>query len=164
MIFESICLTIKFQSLVVKMWEGTKEDFRHVPEGQVCVCVCMCVSFQISRCKDHAGLTFTVKPLLDYSPQQRATVVTEGGGLVVVDVELVWDIDAEAVGHRLWWQDKLWTNHCVETVCSTMYISEVTLTQSALWQMFSSWFCLGGLHLLLVQSPKGREICNAQQK
>lgn len=46
-------------------------------------------------------LTFAVQPLPDYPPQQWATVVTEGGRLVVVDVELVRDIDAEALVYRL---------------------------------------------------------------
>lgn len=44
-----------------------------------------------------ASLTFTVQPLLDYPPQQRAAVVAEGGRLVVVDVELVRDVDAESL-------------------------------------------------------------------
>lgn len=37
-----------------------------------------------------------MQPLFDNSPQQGATVVTEGGGLEVVDVEHVRDVDAEA--------------------------------------------------------------------
>lgn len=47
------------------------------------------------------GLTFTVQPLLDDPPQQRATVVAEGGRLVVVDVELVRDVDAEPLVYGL---------------------------------------------------------------
>lgn len=47
------------------------------------------------------GLTFTVQPLLDDPPQQRAAVVAEGGRLVVVDVELVRDVDAESLVHGL---------------------------------------------------------------
>lgn len=47
------------------------------------------------------SLTFTVHPLLDDPPQQRAAVVAEAGGLVVVDVELVRDVDAESLGHGL---------------------------------------------------------------
>lgn len=42
------------------------------------------------------SLTFTMQPLFENSPQQGATVVTEGGGLEVVDVEHVRDVDAEA--------------------------------------------------------------------
>lgn len=42
-----------------------------------------------------------MQPLLDYPPQQGAAVVTEGGRLVVVDIELVRDVDAEALGYRL---------------------------------------------------------------
>ncbi len=49
--------------------------------------------------------TFTVQPLSDYSPQQRATVVAEGGRLVVVDVELVRDVDAEALSYGLLRED-----------------------------------------------------------
>lgn len=47
------------------------------------------------------GLTFTVQPLSDNAPQQRAAVVTEGGRLVVVYVELVRYIDAETLVYRL---------------------------------------------------------------
>lgn len=46
-------------------------------------------------------LTFTVQPLLDYPPQQRAAVVAEGGRLVVVDVELVRDVYAESLVYGL---------------------------------------------------------------
>lgn len=46
-------------------------------------------------------LTFTVQPLLDYPPQQRSAVVAEGGRLVVVDVELVRDVDAEPLAYGL---------------------------------------------------------------
>lgn len=46
-------------------------------------------------------LTFTVQPLSDYPPQQGPTVVTEGGRLVVVDVELVRNVDAKALSYRL---------------------------------------------------------------
>lgn len=45
--------------------------------------------------------TFAVQPLLDYPPQQRAAVVTEGGRLVVVDVELVRYVDAESLVYGL---------------------------------------------------------------
>lgn len=48
-----------------------------------------------------ASLTFTVQPLSDNPPQQRATVVTEGGRLVVMHVELVRDVDAETLIYRL---------------------------------------------------------------
>lgn len=47
------------------------------------------------------SLTFTVQPLLDDPPQQRAAVVAEGGQLVVVDVELVRDVDAESLVYGL---------------------------------------------------------------
>lgn len=48
-----------------------------------------------------AALTFTVQPLLHNPPQQRAAVVAEGGRLVVVDVELVRDVDAEPLVYGL---------------------------------------------------------------
>ena len=38
-----------------------------------------------------------MQSLFDQAPQERTTVVTEGGRLVVVDVELVRHIDAEAL-------------------------------------------------------------------
>lgn len=47
------------------------------------------------------ALTLAVQPLPDDAPQQRAAVITEGGRLVIVDVELVWDVDAEALGGGL---------------------------------------------------------------
>lgn len=40
-------------------------------------------------------LTFTLKSLSHYPPEQGATVVAERGHLVVVNVELVWDVDAK---------------------------------------------------------------------
>lgn len=46
-------------------------------------------------------LTFAVEPLPDYPPQQWATVVTESGWFVVVDVELVRDVDAKTLVYRL---------------------------------------------------------------
>lgn len=45
--------------------------------------------------------TFAVQPLPDNPPQQRAAVVTEGGRLVVVDVELVRNVDAKALSYGL---------------------------------------------------------------
>lgn len=42
-----------------------------------------------------------MEPLFDDAPEQRATVVAERGRLVVVDVELVRDVDAEALGDGL---------------------------------------------------------------
>lgn len=48
-----------------------------------------------------AGLTFTVQPLLHNPPQQRAAVVAESGRLVVVEVELVRDVDAEPLAYGL---------------------------------------------------------------
>lgn len=38
---------------------------------------------------------FTLKSLSHYPPEQGATVVAERGHLVVVNIELVWDVDAE---------------------------------------------------------------------
>lgn len=40
-------------------------------------------------------LTFTLEPLSQQTPQQRATVVAESENFKVVNGELVWDIDTE---------------------------------------------------------------------
>ena len=40
-------------------------------------------------------LTFTLKSLPHYAPEQRATVVAERRHLIVVDAELVWDVDSK---------------------------------------------------------------------
>lgn len=42
-------------------------------------------------------LTFTLKALSHYPPEQGAAVIAECGHLVVVNVELVWDVDSEAL-------------------------------------------------------------------
>lgn len=42
-------------------------------------------------------LTFTLKSLSHYPPEQGATVIAECGHLVVVNAELVWDVDSEAL-------------------------------------------------------------------
>lgn len=47
------------------------------------------------RRRKPALLTFTLKSLSHYPPEQGATVVAECGHLVVVNVELVWDVDAK---------------------------------------------------------------------
>lgn len=49
-------------------------------------------------CKGSVGkaLTFTLQALLDDAPQQRTAVVAEGGRLVGMAAELVWDVNAEA--------------------------------------------------------------------
>ena len=62
-------------------------------------------------------LTFTVQSLSDNSPQQRATVVTEGGRLVVVDVELMRNINAEALGNGLQRHDTVFRYSQQAIVC-----------------------------------------------
>lgn len=46
-------------------------------------------------------LTFTLKPLPHYPPEQRAAVVAERGDLVVVNAELMWDVDSEPLLRNL---------------------------------------------------------------
>lgn len=46
-------------------------------------------------------LTFALQPLPQEAPEQGATVVAEGGDLVVVDPELVGHVDAEPLGAHL---------------------------------------------------------------
>lgn len=46
---------------------------------------------------ERKNLTLAVQTLSDKAPQQRTTVVTEGGSLKVVDVKLMGDVDTEAL-------------------------------------------------------------------
>lgn len=71
------------------------------------------------------GPTFALQPLLDDPPQQRPAVVAEGGRLVVVDAELVWEVDAEARARRLqrekqfcrdYWRVTLWNSNLITSV------------------------------------------------
>ena len=47
-------------------------------------------------------LTFTLKSLSHYAPEQGATVVAERWHLIVVDAELVWDVDSKPLLSSLW--------------------------------------------------------------
>lgn len=51
---------------------------------------------------DHGGLlTFTLQALPQEAPEQGATMVAEGGDLVVVDAKLVWHVDTKPLGAHL---------------------------------------------------------------
>lgn len=51
-------------------------------------------------------LTFALQTLPQEAPEQGATVIAEGGDLVVVDTELVGHVDAEPLGaHLQGWQN-----------------------------------------------------------
>lgn len=55
-------------------------------------------------CHLHQGLTITLQPLPCQPPEEGATVLTEGGALVVVDFEAVGHVDLEPLLVEL--QDK----------------------------------------------------------
>lgn len=58
----------------------------------------------LSWCHLHQGLTVTLQPLPCQAPEESATVLTEGGALVVVDLEAVGHVNLEPLLVEL--QDK----------------------------------------------------------
>lgn len=110
-------------------------------------------------------LTFTVQPLLDYPPQQRSAVVAESGRLVVVDVELVRDVDAEPLVYGLR-RDIAWAMPSELNLRAQYANFNLTVAAECVWwQMFAPRLVTEGpcfdllLYLLLCEDPKGTETC-----